>query len=200
MPQLSENTNLGAKGLIRRKTSLIIISIEKGWIAIMLQERRISWNAALRDIRSDRIRIARGVVSARSLIQGLLRIRRIQLVNLTGVFDRAAIMRLAVEAAKAHQLRIGAAWSVSMSVGLTAAWQAAKAARLTGLVRERANRTEEASRRAASQPLRAEMAERAVDFGGPSSSLSPSRLTHSPLRAFTQDFPGVGGIPISAPR
>src|SRR5690348_11074926 len=93
-------------------------------------QRRLSWNAALRDIRSDRARVAVGVVSAHSLIRGLIRIRRTSLVTLTGAFNRAALMAVAVEAAKAHQLRTGAAWSVSMSVGLTAAWQAAKAARL----------------------------------------------------------------------
>jgi hypothetical protein len=57
------------------------------------------------------------------------------LVTLAGAFDRASIMSLAIEAAKAHQIRTGAAWSVSMSVGLTAAWQAAKAARRAALSR-----------------------------------------------------------------
>ncbi|CAA2161180.1 hypothetical protein MBRA_06340 [Methylobacterium brachiatum] len=95
----------------------------------MSLQRRISWNAALRDMRDDRTRIASGVVSARSLIQAFARVRRTRLVSPTGAFDRAAIMAAAVEAAKAHQLRTGAAWGPSMSVGLTAAWQAARAAR-----------------------------------------------------------------------
>ncbi|WP_146073976.1 hypothetical protein [Methylobacterium sp. 190mf] len=138
MPQLSENTNLDEEGLIHRKASFSIISIGKRWIATMSRRRCISWNAALRDIRSDRNYVVRGVISARSLIQGLLRVRRTELVNLTGRYDRAAIMRLAVEAAKAHQIRIGANWSVSMSVGLIAAWQVAKAARRTALTRAEA--------------------------------------------------------------
>lgn len=99
-------------------------------------EHRLSWNAVLRDMRSDRARVAIGVVSVRSLIRGLVCIRRTSLVTLTGAFNRAALIVAAVEAAKAHQLRTGAAWSVSMSIGLTAAWQAAKAARLSAVVRE----------------------------------------------------------------
>ncbi|MBA9063149.1 hypothetical protein GGQ91_002537 [Methylobacterium fujisawaense] len=95
----------------------------------MSLQRKISWTAALRDVRADRAVVAPGVVSARALIQGLARIRRTRLVTPTGAFDRAAIMAAAVEVAKAHQLRTGAAWGVAMSVGLTAAWQAARAAR-----------------------------------------------------------------------
>lgn len=92
-------------------------------------QRRLSWNAALRDMRCDRARVAAGVVSARSLILGLTCIHRISLISPDGTFNRAALMAIAVQAATAHQLRTGAAWSISMSVGLTAAWQAAKAAR-----------------------------------------------------------------------
>jgi hypothetical protein len=197
MLQPSENTNLGAKGLIRRKTSLIIISVEKRWIAVMLQGRHISWNAALRDIRSDRIHVARGVVSARSLIQGLLRIRRIQLVNLTGVFDRAAIMRLAVEAAKAHQLRIGAAWSVSMSVGLTAAWQAAKAAFQTATTRAQApvESNRKASRCGSPQARRPSGEEKAVAHGDATRAAS---LTRSPRILLARGFRGAAGSLIPA--
>lgn len=179
MPQLSENTNLDAEGLIHRKTSFIIISIEKRWIATMLRRRCISWNAALRDIRSDRNYVVRGVISARSLIQGLLRVRRTQLVNLTGAFDQAAIMRLAVEAAKAHQIRIGAAWSVSMSVGLTAAWQVAKAARRTALTRARAP-TEHDRVTSCCGSHQAEKMGGEVNAGAAKNDLSASYLTRSP--------------------
>lgn len=95
-----------------------------------MSSRRLSWNAALRDLRDDRTRAVPGIISARSLIQALARHRRTRLVTPAGAFDRAAIMAAAVEAAKAHQERTGAAWGPSMSVGLTAAWQAARAARL----------------------------------------------------------------------
>lgn len=128
--QASKNAKSVAKGLIGRKISIIIISVEIRWFTAMPHSRRISWNAALRDIRSDRVRVTPGVISARSLIQAFVHIRRIHLVSQTGTFDRMTIMGLAVEAAKAHRRRTGATWSVSMSVGLSAAWQAARAARL----------------------------------------------------------------------
>ena len=95
----------------------------------MSNRRPISWNSALRGLHADRIQVAPGVLAARTLIQGLGRMRRVSLVAPTGAYDRAAIMAAAVEAAKAHQTRTGAAWASSMSVGLTAAWMAAKAAR-----------------------------------------------------------------------
>lgn len=94
-----------------------------------MSNRSISWNAALRDMRSDRAPIIPGLVSARSLIQGLARHRRTRFVTPAGALDRSAIMAAAVEAAKAHQERTGAAWGPSMSVALKAAWQAARAAR-----------------------------------------------------------------------
>jgi hypothetical protein len=95
----------------------------------MSLQRSISWNAALRDLHADRIVFAPGVRTARFLIDGLIRIRRSSLFTPTGVFDRAAIMTAAVEAARAHQRRYGATWGPAMSVGLTAAWASAKAAR-----------------------------------------------------------------------
>lgn len=94
-----------------------------------MSNRKLNWSAALRTIHADRIQVAPGVLAARTLIQGLGRMRRTSLVAPTGAYDRAAIMAAAVEAAKAHQTRTGAAWAASMSVGLTAAWMAARAAR-----------------------------------------------------------------------
>ena len=95
----------------------------------MSLQRRISWNAALRDIKGDRVPVVPGLISARSLIQALAQHRRTRFVTPTGAFDRTAIMAAAVEAAKSHQRRTGAAWGPSMSVALKAAWQAARAAR-----------------------------------------------------------------------
>lgn len=166
----------------------------------MLLKRCISWNTALRDIRSDRARIAPGIISARSLIQGLARIRRTLLVTPAGTFNRAAIMASAVEAAKAHQLRTGAAWSVSMSVGLTAAWQAAKAARLLVVTREHGlvepGRRE--ARRGALPPLRAAEGEGSAVRCGNRSPQSPT----TPLRLYPgpRAFPDVAANLSSAPR
>jgi hypothetical protein len=170
-----------------RNSSIIVTSIDKRRITAMLLQRRISWNAALRDIRSDRIRVAPGVVSARSLIRGLNCIRRTCFVTAPGAFDCAAIMASAVEAAKAHQLRTGAAWYVSMSVGLTAAWQVAKAARLSVMTREHppAERVRETSRNVNLQPVRGEGEGSAANYGGASLPLSPSLLTRPPVAPFT---------------
>jgi hypothetical protein len=95
----------------------------------MSNRRPISWNAALRGLHADRVQVAPGVRTARSLVDGLARIRRTALVTPTGAFDRAAIMVAAIEAAKAHQRRHGTTWAAAMSVALTAAWASAKAAR-----------------------------------------------------------------------
>lgn len=95
----------------------------------MSLQRSLNWSAALRGLNNDRIQVAPGVRTARSLIDGLARIRRAPLITPTGAFDRAAIMVAAAEAAKAHQRRHGTTWGVAMSVGLTAAWASARAAR-----------------------------------------------------------------------
>lgn len=144
----------------------------------MSLQRRISWSAALRGIKSDRNHAAPGVISARSLIQGLIRIRNTWLITTAGAFDRACIMSLAIAAAKAHQIRIGVAWSVSMSVGLTAAWQVAKAARRTALTRAQAPTEQDQvkSRYDSHQPT--EMAEE-ENAGAAENNLSVSHLTRS---------------------
>lgn len=166
----------------------------------MALQRCISWNTALRDIRSDRTRVAPGVISARSLIQGLTRIRRTRLVTPAGAFVRAAIMAAAVEAAKVHRLRTGAAWSVSMSVGLTAAWQVAKAARLLVMTREqgRAERAQTDSRRARFSRLGAAEGEgSAVQCGDP---LPPPPRTHLRHSSSARQFPGAAAGAVSTPR
>ena len=95
----------------------------------MTLRRSLNWSAALRGIHADRIQVAPGVRTARSLIDCMARVRRTRLVTPTGAFDRAAIMVAAVEAARAHQRRHGSTWAAAMSVGLTAAWASAKVAR-----------------------------------------------------------------------
>jgi hypothetical protein len=163
----------------------------------MPRQRRISWNAALRGIKSDRNLVAPGVVSARSLIQGLIRIRHTRLVTPAGAFDRAAIMSLAIEAAKAHQLRSGAAWSVSMSVGLTAAWQAAKAARLmaTGRAQALIEHNRETSRCGSPQPRGTGEEESAVAFADAPSAAS---LTRSPRIFLAKGLRGAAGSLVPA--
>ncbi|MCJ2036460.1 hypothetical protein [Methylobacterium sp. J-068] len=88
--------------------------------------RRISWTAATRDMRQDRVALPAGFLSARALVECFVKTRRPLVV--AGKFDRAAIMAHAAAAAKAHQERTGSTWGVAMSVSLKAAWQVAKAA------------------------------------------------------------------------
>jgi hypothetical protein len=92
----------------------------------MSLNRRISWNAATRDMRNDRTAIPAGLLAARGLIECFSRTRRPLVV--AGKFDRAAIMVHAAAAAKAHQGRTGCTWGEAMSVSLKAAWQVAKTA------------------------------------------------------------------------
>ena len=91
-------------------------------------QRRISWNAALRDIRDDRAKIPVGLLAAKASISLTIRYDRRPLV-VAGKFDRSAIMSAAAKAAHLHQARFGCSWADAMSVALKAAWGAAKLAR-----------------------------------------------------------------------
>ena len=94
----------------------------------MSLQRRISWNAALRDVRDDRAKIPAGLLAAKASVSLTVRLNRRPLV-VAGKFDRAAIMQAAIKAARAHQERFGCPWAEAMSVALKAAWGAAKLAR-----------------------------------------------------------------------
>ncbi|GJE09331.1 hypothetical protein [Methylobacterium longum] len=94
----------------------------------MSLQRRISWNAALRDARDDRARVPAGLLSAKARIDLTVRLTRRPLFA-AGQFNRGAIMSAAVAAARAHQERFGGTWGKAMSVCLTAAWRSAKLAR-----------------------------------------------------------------------
>lgn len=88
--------------------------------------RSISWTAATRDMRNDRVQLPAGFLSARAMVECFVKTRRPLVV--AGKFDRAAIMAHAAAAAKLHQTRTGSTWAAAMSVSLKAAWQVAKAA------------------------------------------------------------------------
>lgn len=94
----------------------------------MSLQRRISWNAALRDVRDDRAKVPAGLLSAKARIDLTVRLTRRRLFA-AGQFNRGAIMSAAVAAARAHRTRLGGTWGEAMSVCLTAAWRAAKLAR-----------------------------------------------------------------------
>ncbi|MCJ2132559.1 hypothetical protein MKK69_00480 [Methylobacterium sp. J-026] len=94
----------------------------------MSLQRRISWNAALRDIRDDRATIPAGLLAAKASVNLTVRLSRRPLV-VAGKFDRSAIMQAAAKAARLHHERFGCTWAEAMSVALKAAWGAAKLAR-----------------------------------------------------------------------
>lgn len=89
--------------------------------------RSLSWSAALRDIRSDRVKIPAGFLSARTMVECYARCRAPLVV--AGQYDRRAIMAHATAAAKLHQGRYGSTWAEAMAIALKAAWQVAKVAR-----------------------------------------------------------------------
>lgn len=94
----------------------------------MSLQRRISWNAALSDVRADRTKAPAGLLSAKARIDMTVRTTHRRLFA-AGKFDRGAIMSAAAVAAHAHWKRFGGTWAEAMSVCLTAAWHAAKLAR-----------------------------------------------------------------------
>jgi hypothetical protein len=100
--------------------------------------RAISWTAAIRDIRADRIHFdPEGRYAAlRQRALADLVLRRAQAsasvcpLLASGTYDRRAIMRLALAAARARREATGEAWQTCMSAALQGTWWAAKAARL----------------------------------------------------------------------
>ncbi len=93
-----------------------------------MSNRRLSWTAALRNVRDDRGAIPAGLLAAKASVTLTVRLTRRPLVA-DGKFDRGAIMHAAAKAARAHQDRFGCTWVEAMSVALKAAWGAAKLAR-----------------------------------------------------------------------
>ncbi|MER2267047.1 hypothetical protein [Methylobacterium oxalidis] len=100
----------------------------------MALTRSISWTAALRDMRADRAVIASADRRAHAAAAGFARIAerraRGSALVIAGRYDRAAIMRVAVTAARARRAVTGEAWALCLSAALRGTWAAAKAARL----------------------------------------------------------------------
>jgi hypothetical protein len=172
--------------------------------------RSLSWSAALRDIRADRIQFTRDERNAHCRQRAFAKLAaeragalsRICPLVKAGAYDRRAIMCAAIAAAKARRAVSGDAWSLCISAALSGTWQAAKAARRTATARERerAEDREKASRRDNSQPLGPEGEGSAADFGGVSSQSLPSPLTRPPVAPSTRGFPDAGASLILAPR
>ncbi|MDP4026680.1 hypothetical protein Q8W71_29160 [Methylobacterium sp. NEAU 140] len=81
-------------------------------------QRSISWSSALRDLKDDRKRRPAGALGAQASIAFQARIRPLVVA---GQYDRAAIMAVAVFAAKTHQLAYGSTWAAAMSLALKSA-------------------------------------------------------------------------------
>jgi len=103
-----------------------------------MSQRFVSWSAAIRDIRADRIHLAPGerqaICRQQAFVEAAFRraqsSRRVRPLVASGAYDRRAIMRSAVIAARARREVTGEAWLVCISAALKGTWQAAKAARL----------------------------------------------------------------------
>ncbi|WP_132251551.1 hypothetical protein [Methylobacterium segetis] len=97
--------------------------------------RSISWNAALRDLRADRMQVsaeARRAHCRREVFAKLAANRarqelRARPLVVAGRYDRRAIMAAAV--AQARREATGDAWASCLSAALTGVWQVAKVAR-----------------------------------------------------------------------
>jgi hypothetical protein len=98
--------------------------------------RQISWTSALQDMRNDRAQVAPGQLGAKlranayaKFTADRLRAARPVLV-VAGRYDRAAIMRAAIQQAQSRRAVTGEAWGVCLSAALKGVWSVAKAARL----------------------------------------------------------------------
>lgn len=104
----------------------------------MSLQRSISWTAAIRDMRQDRTQVSTDDRRAINAARGYAKIAadrarisaRTAPLVVAGRFDRSAIMKAAIVAARARRNATGEAWTVCLSAALTGTWQVAKAARL----------------------------------------------------------------------
>ena len=95
--------------------------------------RQLSWNAALAALHADRVPVTklerrahnRGNAFSHAAVQRA----RASVLVVAGRYDRAAIMRAAIVAAKARRAVTGEVWGVCLSAALKGTWAVARAAR-----------------------------------------------------------------------
>ncbi|WP_336488144.1 hypothetical protein [Methylobacterium nigriterrae] len=113
----------------------------------MTHRRSLSWSAALRDLRADRITIApeeRRAYSRREIFAKIAAKRALAsahtrpLADSSG-YDRRAIMSAAIISAKARRTVTGEPWNICLSAALRGTWQAAKEARRFAQYQEQHN-------------------------------------------------------------
>ena len=106
----------------------------------MTQRRQISWTSALRDMRNDRVQVAPAERAAAFRANAYAKFTADRLraagaarpvLVVAGRYDRAAIMRAAIQQAQSRRAVTGEAWGVCLSAALKGVWSVAKAVRLT---------------------------------------------------------------------
>ncbi len=120
----------------------------------MSHRRSLSWSAALRDLRADRITYdpeERRAYRRREIFAKIAADRarasaRTRPLVISSGYNRRAIMSAAIISAKARRTVTGEPWNICLSAALKGTWQAAKEARrfLLSLEKRKAEREREA--------------------------------------------------------
>ena len=96
--------------------------------------RSLSWSAALADLHRDRVPVTKPERRAHNRREAFANAAaqraHASVLVVAGRYDRAAIMRAAIAAAKARRSVTGEAWGVCLSAALKGTWAVARAARL----------------------------------------------------------------------
>ena len=96
--------------------------------------RTLSWSDALLRLHADRVPVTKPERRAHNRTSAFARAAelraRTSVLVVAGRYDRAAIMRAAIVAAKARREVTGEAWGVCLSAALKGTWAVARAARL----------------------------------------------------------------------
>ena len=96
--------------------------------------RTLSWSDALLRLHADRVPVTkperRANTRREAFAHAAAQRARASILVVAGRYDRAAIMRAAIVAAKARRAVTGETWGVCLSAALKGTWAVAKAARL----------------------------------------------------------------------
>ena len=96
--------------------------------------RTFSWSDALLRLHADRVPVTKPERRAHNRREAFANAAaqraRTSVLVIAGRYDRAAIMRAAIVAAKARREVTGEAWGVCLSAALKGTWAVARAARL----------------------------------------------------------------------
>ena len=100
----------------------------------MASTRTLAWSDALLRLHADRVPVTkderRAHTRREAFANAAAQRARTSILVVAGRYDRAAIMRAAIVAAKARREVTGETWGVCLSAALKGTWQVAKASRL----------------------------------------------------------------------